>query len=169
VTDLIRPEPKLIWRLEARDADDETETFEVTDDHPWYVEGVGWVETKDLRAGQRIETADDRGLDILEIAPTDRVERTYNLTVDGLHTFLVGEDGAVVHNCPKLRGLVRELQEHRQKLDDYLRNPLAHDNKGFLRNAPTPEIAARVYQARVLGLVGQIRNFENQILRGFPY
>jgi hypothetical protein len=90
--------------LETRDADGETEVFEVTDDHPWYVEGAGgtrgdWVETEHLRPGQRIETADDRGLLILEIARTDRVERTYNLTVEGLHTFLVGEDGAVVHNC----------------------------------------------------------------------
>jgi hypothetical protein len=99
VTALIRPEPKLIWRLEARDGDGETEIFHVTDDHPWFVEGEGWVETQHLRAGQRIETADDRGLTILDIARTDRVERTYNLEVDGPHTFLVGEDGAVVHNA----------------------------------------------------------------------
>jgi RHS repeat-associated protein len=103
VTALIRPEPKLIWRLEARDAGGETEVFEVTDDHPWYVEGQGWVETQGLRPGQRIETADDRGLTILDIARTDRVERTYNLTVGGPHTFLVGEDGAVVHNCRRAR------------------------------------------------------------------
>jgi hypothetical protein len=55
-----------------------------------------------LAPSQRIETADDRGLTILDIAITDRVERTYNLTVGtegfGPHTFLVGEDGAVVHN-----------------------------------------------------------------------
>jgi hypothetical protein len=120
VIDLIRPEPKLIWRLETLNADGETEVYEVTDDHPWYVEGLSggrgeWVKTKDLRTGQRIETADDRGLLILEIARTDRAERTYNLTVEGLHTFLVGEDGAVVHNCkwfnpkylpPKLRAEV---------------------------------------------------------------
>ncbi|MBL8532041.1 MAG: hypothetical protein JNK94_09925 [Hyphomonadaceae bacterium] len=48
-----------------------------------------------------METADDRGLSIIDIARTDRVERTYNLTVSGPHTFLVGEDGAVVHNCLK--------------------------------------------------------------------
>jgi RHS repeat-associated protein len=102
VTDLIRPEPKVIWRLEARDAGGEIEVFHVTDDHPWRVERAGWVETKDLRAGQTLTTADKRGMTILEIAPTDRIERTYNFTVDGLHTFLVGEDGAVVHNCALL-------------------------------------------------------------------
>ncbi|MGD9816790.1 MAG: polymorphic toxin-type HINT domain-containing protein [Hyphomonadaceae bacterium] len=101
---MIRPEPKLLWRLEARDADGEMETFFVTGDHPWFVEGVGWVETSRLVAGQRIETADDQGLTILDIAPTDRVARTYNLTVTGPHTFLVGENGAVVHNCWRLGG-----------------------------------------------------------------
>jgi RHS repeat-associated protein len=99
VTALIRPEPKLLWRLEVRDADGEIETFHATDDHPWYVESAGWVETQHLQAGQRVETADDRGLLILDIARTDRVERTYNLEVEGWHTFLVGEDGAIVHNC----------------------------------------------------------------------
>lgn len=101
VTALIRPEPKLIWRLEARDADGEAETFEVTDDHPWYVEGGGWVETQNLLVGHRIETADDRGLTIL--ATTDRLEHAYNLEVASPHTFLVGDDGAVVHNNNCLR------------------------------------------------------------------
>jgi RHS repeat-associated protein len=98
VTDLVRPEPKVVWRLEVRNAKDEVEIFHVTDDHPWFVIGRGWIETKDLRVGQKITTADRRGLMILEVTPTDRVEQTYNLTVDGFHTFLVGRDGAVVHN-----------------------------------------------------------------------
>jgi RHS repeat-associated protein len=111
VTDLIRPEPRLIWRLEARDADGETEVFEVTDDHPWFVKGVGWVETKDLRAGQTLTTADKRGMTISEVAPTDRAERIFNLTVEGFHTFLVGEDGAVVHNCKRWSSGRQALEE----------------------------------------------------------
>ncbi|MEQ1619292.1 MAG: polymorphic toxin-type HINT domain-containing protein [Terricaulis sp.] len=123
VTALIRPEPKLIWRLETRDGDGETEVFEVTDDHPWYVEGAGWVETHALRPGQRIETADDRGLTILDIARTDRVERTYNLTVDGPHTFLVGEDRVVVHNagpCRQLLGAARRALQENQAFRNFL-------------------------------------------------
>jgi hypothetical protein len=111
VTALIRPEPKALWRLEARDADGETEVFFVTDDHPWFIEEQGWVETRALTPGQRIETADDRGLTILDNAITDRVERTYNLSVSGPHTFLVGEDGAVVHNADacRLAGLAADV------------------------------------------------------------
>ena len=101
--------------MEVRDADGETEVFFVTDDHPWFIEGPdasegSCVETAALAPGLRIETADDRGLTVLDIAITDRVERTYNLTVAGPHTFLVGEDGAVVHNpCRELLELAGEL------------------------------------------------------------
>ena len=111
VTALIRPEPKALWRLEVQDADGETEVFFVTDDHPWLIEGQGWVETAALAPGSRIETADDRGLTILDTAITDRVERTYNLTVAGPHTFLVGEDGAVVHNTCPTGELARRLEQ----------------------------------------------------------
>lgn len=109
VTALIRPEAKPLWRLEVRNNDGETEVFHATDDHPWFIEGVGWVETQSLGAGQRIETADDRGLSIIDIARTDRVERTFNLSVEGLHTFLVGENGAVVHNACPLGDLARRI------------------------------------------------------------
>lgn len=109
VTNLVRPEPKVIWELIARDADGETEAFSVTDDHPWYVERAGWTETQQLKVGQRIETADSRGATILSIARTDRIEQTYNLTVSGLQTFLVGDDGLVVHNCEPLNIMGRAL------------------------------------------------------------
>lgn len=112
VTGLIRPDPKLIWRLEARDADGEPEVFYVTDDHPWFAEGMGWVETKDLRVGQEMATADKRGITVLGVAATDRVEPTYNLTVADFHTFLVGKDGAVVHNCPDPRNMVKEPERN---------------------------------------------------------
>ncbi len=164
VTALIRPAPKPIWRLDARDADDETEVFEVTDDHPWYVEGAGWVETQYLRAGQHIETADDRGLTVFGIARTDRVEHTYNLTVSGPHTFLVGEDGAVVHNI-NCTEAYRLLMEHRQKLADYIRNPLAHDNRGLLARARTLEEAQTIYQGRIRALEAQIRGWQNELMR----
>jgi hypothetical protein len=168
VTALIRPEPKLIWRLEARDADGDTEVFEVTDDHPWYVEGAeerpgSWVDTQHLMAGQRIETADDRGLLILDIARTDRVERTYNLTVEGLHTFLVGEDGAVVHNgrCEDiLRAASRRIWDSfgksRRGLEVHHRIPLMY--RGLMASA-NPN--------RVANLVGLPKGVHMQVNRAW--
>lgn len=103
VTDLIRPEPKSLWRLETRDAEGNVEVFYATEDHPWFIEDAGWVETRGLQRHQRIETADNNGVLVVTISPTGRMEATYNLTVDGPHTFLVGENHAVVHNgCERL-------------------------------------------------------------------
>ncbi|MBL8537074.1 MAG: hypothetical protein JNM59_06685 [Hyphomonadaceae bacterium] len=103
---LIRPEPKVVWRLEVENVDGTMEVFGATDDHPWFVEGVGWVQSRDLSVGQRIETSDDRGLAVLHVEATDRVEATYNLTVSGPHTFLIGSNGAIVHNlCEQLANI----------------------------------------------------------------
>ncbi len=171
VAALIRPEPRLIWRLEARDADGETEVFEVTDDHPWYVEGAGWVETQRLGAGQRIETADDRGLTILDLARTDGVERTYNLEVSGPHTFLVGEDEAVVHNgacdrilaqlvrrfggrtsgaLPRIRDLSRLSRDQLQIARTELMGSIAARRAGMLRYGDQGAHGARLAQERQL-------------------
>jgi hypothetical protein len=98
ITDLIRPEPKPLYLLALRDASGETETFLATDDHPWRVEGNGWVETADLNKGDRIDTASGEDMVVLSVSLTQRVEQTFNLTVADWHTFLVGEDRAVVHN-----------------------------------------------------------------------
>ena len=67
--------------------------------------GRGWVNTVDLRPGDRIDTASADDLVVTSLSRTGRIERTYNLTVEGWHTFLVGEDRAVVHNsgwCDRL-------------------------------------------------------------------
>ena len=99
VTDLIRPEPKPLYKLNTLDVGGEAETFHATNDHPWKVEGKGWVETVDLKPGDRIDTGSGQDLVITSLALTDRVERTYNVTVADWHTFMVGEDQAVVHNA----------------------------------------------------------------------
>jgi len=97
----IRPEPKPLYVLVVRDARGETETFHATGDHPWLVHSRGWVDTIDLHRGDRIDTASADDLTVVGLTVTPRVERTYNLTVEGWHTFLIGEDRAVVHNaCP---------------------------------------------------------------------
>jgi RHS repeat-associated protein len=109
VTDLIRPEPKPLYALKLRDASGEIETFHATDDHPWRVEGKGWVETLDLKAGDRIDTASGADMVVTSLTLTSRIEQTYNLTVADWHTFMVGEDQAVVHNACLPKSLQRKL------------------------------------------------------------
>ncbi|MDQ3520086.1 MAG: polymorphic toxin-type HINT domain-containing protein [Gemmatimonadota bacterium] len=98
VIQLVRPQPKPLYRLEVRDADGEVESFYATDDHPWKIDGGAWAETHELEMGNRISTSSGGAMTVTGVNLTNRVERTYNLTVADWHTFLVGEDGAIVHN-----------------------------------------------------------------------
>jgi hypothetical protein len=104
VRDLIRPAPKPLYQLKLRDASGEVETFHATDDHPWKVEGKGWVETVNLRSEDRIDTASGADMVLLSVKLTKRVEHTYNLTIADWQTFLVGDDQVVVHNCKPVKG-----------------------------------------------------------------
>jgi len=64
-------------------------------------------------------------------------------------------------------GLRRQLEAHREKLWDYIRDPLAHDNKGILqemiRKGAPPERIRAVIEGRIRNLQGQIDNFQRQI------
>jgi RHS repeat-associated protein len=128
VTDLIRPDPKPIYELVARNPLGQRVTFFATDDHPWKIQGAGWVETARLKKSNRIQTAKAQSLLIESITLTARVERTYNLTVTGWHTFLVGDDGAIVHNADCTKGKIFRGGSKAQRDNWY-----CFDDKGFQR------------------------------------
>jgi hypothetical protein len=54
------------------------------------------------------------------------------------------------------RGLERQLAAHEQKLEVYRKNPEAHDNKEFLKNAPSEEARKRIVEGRIKSLERQI-------------
>jgi hypothetical protein len=57
------------------------------------------------------------------------------------------------------------IAEHKQKLEDYKRDPLGHDNKGTYRNAPTPEIREKVYNGRIQELERQIAKQQGELAK----
>lgn len=95
---LLRPEPKPLYDLRLRAPAGDIVTFHVTDDHPWKVEGQGWVETVDLKVDQRIDTATGADMVVVGRSLTTQVAPTYNLSVADLNTFFVGKDKVWVHN-----------------------------------------------------------------------
>ena len=54
------------------------------------------------------------------------------------------------------------IEEHKQKLKDYLANPDAYDNKGILRNA-SPQLRSKIIQGRANALQKQIKKQENEL------
>ncbi len=69
-----------------------------TVEHPFLVEGGGWIEAAQLKPGDAIRTGGDALLTLADVAVQDHHTKVHNISVDGLHTFLVASDGWVVHN-----------------------------------------------------------------------
>jgi hypothetical protein len=74
------------------------ETIKTTPEHPFYVEGKGWVEAGRLKNGDLIKT--QAGSPIAVEFTELRQERTtvHNLRVEDTETFYVGEGKLLVHN-----------------------------------------------------------------------
>lgn len=100
---LVRPAPQRMWSVTLVDAGGGEHQFSVTGDHPWFVVGRGWVPTRDLLRNDRLVRAGGADLTVVAAVPSSRVAQTYNLSVAGPQTFLVGSARLLVHNCNLFR------------------------------------------------------------------
>ncbi|MEU4424174.1 RHS repeat-associated core domain-containing protein [Actinoplanes sp. NPDC024001] len=77
------------------------EELTTTATHPfWSVTRQDWVDAGDLRVGESLRTADGRQVRVSALRSYTGEQRTYDLTVAGLHTYYViaGDDPVLVHN-----------------------------------------------------------------------
>jgi hypothetical protein len=73
-----------------------------TYEHPFWVPELGqWVQAKMLAPGMHLRTPDGSTAAVTANRPFDKRARTYNLTVDDLHTYyvLAGATPVLVHNA----------------------------------------------------------------------
>ena len=75
-----------------------------TDNHPFYVQGKGFIKAEGLFAGDKLISVDGKDL-IVETHDIEQCENpvtVYNFKVEDYHTYFVGESGVWVHNadCP---------------------------------------------------------------------
>ena len=137
-----------------------------TPEHPFATRERGWVPAGLLKVGEHVRKASG-GWGVVHAARSEWDAGTrYNLTVDGAHTYAVGDGGWVVHNanCAKsISSLEARIAEHQAKIAAYKRNPDAFDPKGFLENAPTPEIREQIIRGRIKHLETEVRGWQKQI------
>ncbi|WP_163836658.1 RHS repeat-associated core domain-containing protein [Spartinivicinus ruber] len=102
VTDRILTEGKPLYSLVLQNTEGKEETIEVTDNHPFWVKGKGWVDSAKLTPGMVVEAYQNKALKVISLTPLHRIEDTYNLTVADFNTYFAGEQQAFVHNmnCP---------------------------------------------------------------------
>ncbi len=91
--------------LRVRAADGNVETIRTTDDHPFWVEGIGWLAAKELRSGESVVGPGGPDAKVISSVREEHPEgvTVYNFEVEGDHTYFVedrkGEKTAIwVHN-----------------------------------------------------------------------
>ncbi len=77
----------------------QNETITTTSSHPFLIAEQGWVEAGKLQRGDRIQTQSGTFITVDRIESRNEKAMVYNLVVEGTHTFYVGNDQLLVHNC----------------------------------------------------------------------
>ncbi|WP_249755830.1 polymorphic toxin-type HINT domain-containing protein [Microvenator marinus] len=99
VMNLSEPAERSIILVTLESMDGTSEVIATTENHPFFVEGLGWTRVDDLVPGDLVPSATNGLLTVSALEWTDRMEIVYNFGVDEFHTYFVGEVGAWVHNC----------------------------------------------------------------------
>ncbi|GBF32467.1 cell wall-associated protein [Desulfocucumis palustris] len=65
---------------------------------------------------------------------------------------------------PKSKSSYEKLiQEHKVKLNNYIKNPDAYDNKGILKNVPSPDVRQKIINGRIKQLKDQINKQQSEL------
>jgi len=72
----------------------------MADNHPFWVEGKGWVSADELQIGDKLQKADGSNLTIdkVDFVKLDEPVTVYNFMVADFHTYYVTDIGIWVHN-----------------------------------------------------------------------
>lgn len=94
------------------------ETIDTTPQHPFYVEGKGWVEASALHIGMTVWLADGTKATVEDVSSEtlDEAIAVYNFEVEDFHTYFVGHSGVWVHNACEQPGERPSSAQLRQNL-----------------------------------------------------
>ncbi|MEU6057296.1 polymorphic toxin-type HINT domain-containing protein [Streptomyces sp. NPDC047097] len=101
VTRLIRTEDDKHFNELSIATPDGVEQLTATHEHPfWSPSHRRWIEASDLKPGDTLRTDEDATVIVTGNRPFTKHARTYNFTVNGLHTYyvLAGQTALLVHN-----------------------------------------------------------------------
>ncbi len=98
VVRLFQNEDKVVLNIGYLDADGDADSLGVTPEHPFWVEGKGWVNAGDLVVGDYIQSLSGESVVVATIEQDAQRHTTYNFEVADYHTYFVGDDGVWVHN-----------------------------------------------------------------------
>jgi RHS repeat-associated protein len=68
------------------------QVIRTTAEHPFWVQGAGWLPADELRAGELLLGHDGQWVAVEEVLDTGEYERVYNLRIADYHTYFVGSE-----------------------------------------------------------------------------
>ena len=74
------------------------EILKATSEHPFWVEGKGWIQAEDLKVGYELKTQSNAKVKISKVTYNQKSTTVYNFTVAQLHNYYVGNTKVLVHN-----------------------------------------------------------------------
>jgi len=90
--------------------------IEATDDHPIYTTEIGWKLASDLRKDDIVLLRSGEFTTITSVSSARRADTVYNLTVANAHTYYVGTQGLLAHNCPDdIKGFLKKIKENQER------------------------------------------------------
>ena len=132
--------------VEIQDASGNIEFIRSSESHPFYVEGLGWIDAKDLAPGMQVQLTNGSNPVILsnsyEAHPEGIV--VYNFAVTGSHTYFVedgqGQQSAIwVHNACYARNYWTSVgREEALKLGQGLKTKYSVTNIQRMLNGQSP-------------------------------
>lgn len=125
VEKIYRYDQRRLYEITTQDHDGTLRHLVVTDDHPFFIDGRGWVETRDILLGEAVQTIDEELVNVVEIRDLGTRSKTYNFEIADYHSYFVTDQGLWVHNggpCDQDREVVSEANEAdvTKKADDFV-------------------------------------------------
>jgi hypothetical protein len=103
VVQLFKNNNKQIYNVTTINEESTKETIGTTAEHPFWVDGHGWILAKDLKINDKLTSANGKFINVVSIKLDDQRQDTYNFEVADYHTYFVGDNGVWVHNsCFKI-------------------------------------------------------------------
>ncbi|MGK2860042.1 MAG: Ig-like domain-containing protein [Thermoanaerobaculia bacterium] len=96
VAALFSREVSEVWILETAN-----ERLVTTDEHPLWVDGKGWTEASEVKAGDELKTKADTLERVTAVRSEQRKTKVLNFEVAGYHNYFVSNAELLVHNCIK--------------------------------------------------------------------
>lgn len=96
---LFRRRGRPVLQVVVADSSGVSQIIAATTEHPFWVDGKGWVAAQDLKAGDALKRIDSApGMQVLRVIDAGGKADVFNFEVDEVHNYFVGSDGVLVHN-----------------------------------------------------------------------